>query len=76
MDAWLVTVKQEEWKVTKANSILFEVDGPYKCMILPTSTEEGKMLKKRYVVWEKEPPHEIAELKGFEIKRRGELKII
>ena len=28
-------------------SIAFEVDGPYKAMILPASTEEGKLLKKR-----------------------------
>ena len=34
-------VKQREM------SIAFEVDGPYKAMILPASTEEGKLLKKR-----------------------------
>ena len=28
-------------------SIFFEVDGPYRCMVLPSSTEEGKLLKKR-----------------------------
>ncbi|KMU79066.1 DNA polymerase epsilon catalytic subunit A [Coccidioides immitis RMSCC 3703] len=32
------------------NSIFFEVDGPYKGMILPTSKEEDKNLKKRYAV--------------------------
>ena len=31
------------------NSIFFEVDGPYRAMILPASKEEGKKLKKRYV---------------------------
>ncbi|KAH7671417.1 DNA-directed DNA polymerase protein [Dioscorea alata] len=40
-------------------SIEFEVDGPYKAMILPASKEEGILIKKR-----------------FEIKRRGELKLI
>ena len=30
------------------NSIFFEVDGPYRAMILPASKEEGKKLKKRY----------------------------
>ena len=30
------------------NSIFFEVDGPYRAMILPASKEEGKRLKKRY----------------------------
>jgi DNA polymerase epsilon subunit 1 len=32
-------------------SIFFEVDGPYRCMVLPASTEEGKLLKKRYAVF-------------------------
>ena len=46
-------VKQREM------SIAFEVDGPYKAMILPASTEEGKLLKKRYAVFEEdgEPRH-------------------
>lgn len=28
-------------------SIFFELDGPYKAMVLPASLEEGKLLKKR-----------------------------
>jgi DNA polymerase elongation subunit (family B)/Zn-finger nucleic acid-binding protein len=55
-------------------SIYFEVDGPYKCMVLPASQEEGKLLKKRYAVFNDDGS--LAELKGFELKRRGELKII
>ncbi|GMF20503.1 unnamed protein product [Phytophthora lilii] len=55
-------------------SILFEVDGPYKAMVLPASTEEGKLLKKRYAVFNFD--HSLAELKGFELKRRGELQLI
>lgn len=55
-------------------SIFFEVDGPYKCMMIPAAREENKQLKKRYVVYHQNGS--IAELKGFEIKRRGELKII
>ena len=31
------------------NSIFFELDGPYRAMVLPASTEEGRLLKKRYV---------------------------
>lgn len=31
----------------RENSIFFEVDGPYRAMILPASKEEGKKLKKR-----------------------------
>lgn len=27
-------------------SIFFELDGPYKAMIIPAAKEEGKMLKK------------------------------
>lgn len=56
------------------NSIFFEVDGPYKAMILPTSKEEGKGLKKRYAVFNHDGT--LAELKGFELKRRGELQLI
>ncbi|RMZ79073.1 hypothetical protein DV737_g3563, partial [Chaetothyriales sp. CBS 132003] len=56
------------------NSIFFEVDGPYRAMILPTSLEEDKNLKKRYAVFNHDGT--LAELKGFEVKRRGELKLI
>jgi DNA polymerase epsilon subunit 1 len=56
------------------NTIFFEVDGPYKAMILPTSKEEDKNLKKRYAVYNHDGS--LAELKGFEVKRRGELKLI
>ena len=66
--------KEERWITKKENSIFFEVDGPYRCMILPASTDEDRMLKKRYCVWEDDGS--IAELKGFEMKRRGELKLI
>jgi DNA polymerase epsilon subunit 1 len=55
-------------------SIEFEVDGPYKAMILPASKEAGKLIKKRYAVFNDDGS--LAELKGFEIKRRGELKLI
>lgn len=56
------------------NSIFFEVDGPYRAMILPSSKEEDKLLKKRYAVFHEDGS--LAELKGFEVKRRGELKLI
>ncbi|KAJ0409994.1 hypothetical protein ATCC90586_009671 [Pythium insidiosum] len=62
------------FRVKKECSILFEVDGPYKAMVLPASTEEGKLLKKRYAVFNFD--HSLAELKGFELKRRGELQLI
>lgn len=55
-------------------SIFFELDGPYRAMVLPASPEEGKLLKKKYVVFKFNGS--IAELKGFEIKRRGELEIV
>ena len=32
-------------------SIEFEIDGPYRAMIIPAAKEQGKMLKKRYVVF-------------------------
>ena len=62
------------YETRQENSIFFEVDGPYKAMILPASKEEGKKLKKRYAVFNFDGS--LAELKGFEVKRRGELQII
>lgn len=56
------------------NSVFFEVDGPYKAMLLPASKDEGCLLKKRYAVFNNNGT--LAELKGFEVKRRGELKLI
>lgn len=64
----------KDWEVDSRMTIEFEVDGPYKAMILPASQEEGKLLKKRYAVFN--PDGSLAELKGFELKRRGELNMI
>jgi len=55
-------------------SIFFEIDGPYRAMVLPASREEGKSIKKRYAVFQRDGS--LAEIKGFELKRRGELKLI
>ena len=55
-------------------SMFFEVDGPYRCMVIPASTDEGRLLKKRYAVFNDDGS--LAELKGFELKRRGELELI
>ncbi|KAF9999127.1 DNA polymerase epsilon catalytic subunit, partial [Modicella reniformis] len=65
---------EHEYETIEENSIFFEVDGPYHAMILPSSKEEDKLLKKRYAVFNKDGS--IAELKGFEVKRRGELRLI
>lgn len=62
------------YKTTGENSIFFEVDGPYLAMVLPAAKEEGKKLKKRYAVFNFDGS--LAELKGFEVKRRGELQLI
>ncbi|GBG71096.1 hypothetical protein CBR_g8395 [Chara braunii] len=62
------------YKTSSECSIEFEVDGPYKAMILPASKEEGGVIKKRYAVFNHDGT--LAELKGFEVKRRGELKLI
>ncbi|PKS07166.1 hypothetical protein jhhlp_005766, partial [Lomentospora prolificans] len=70
----LVDEKSFRYETHSDNSIFFEVDGPYKAMILPTSKEEDKNLKKRYAVFNDDGS--LAELKGFEVKRRGELKLI
>jgi len=55
-------------------SIFFELDGPYRAMVIPAAREENKLLKKRYCVFEMDGS--IAEIKGFEIRRRGELPLI
>jgi len=70
----LVDPKTLTYETRKEMSVFFEVDGPYKAMIIPAAREEGKTLKKRYVVYNFDGS--IAEVKGFELKRRGELKII
>lgn len=70
----LVDPKSFKYETHSDNTIFFEVDGPYKAMILPTSKEEDKNLKKRYAVFNHDGT--LAELKGFEVKRRGELKLI
>lgn len=66
-------------------TIFFEIDGPYKAMMIPAAKEKQKttqldiqehntqMLKKRYVVFNFN--NKIKEFKGFEMKRRGELRI-
>ena len=72
--ATLVDSKTREYLTSHEMSIEFEVDGPYRAMILPASKEEGKLIKKRYAVFNFDGT--LAELKGFELKRRGELKLI
>jgi len=47
----LVDSDMLQYDVHSENSIFFEVDGPYRAMILPASKEEGKKLKKRYAVF-------------------------
>lgn len=70
----LTDAARHKYTTHSDNSIFFEVDGPYKAMILPTSKEEGKGIKKRYAVFNDDGS--LAELKGFELKRRGELQLI
>ena len=72
--ATLVDKVTRKYETSKEMSIAFEVDGPYRAMILPASKEKDKLIKKRYAVFNKEG--HLAELKGFEMKRRGELKLI
>ena len=62
-----------QYEIKSENSIFFEIDGPYRAMILPASTDEDRLLKKRYAVFSSDGS--LAELKGFEVKRRGELRL-
>lgn len=61
----LVDPQNLQYEIRSENSIFFEVDGPYKAMVLPASKEEGKKLKKRYAVFNFDGS--LAELKGYEI---------
>lgn len=70
----LVDPVNRVYEIRNENSIFFEVDGPYRAMVLPAAKEEGKKLKKRYAVFNFDGS--LAELKGFEVKRRGELQLI
>jgi len=70
----LVDKKTLKYETKLEMSVFFEIDGPYKCMMIPASKEENKMLKKRYAVFNH--AGKMTEVKGFELKRRGELQII
>jgi DNA polymerase epsilon subunit 1 len=70
----LVDKEARRYERSSEMTIEFEVDGPYLAMVLPASKEEGKLIKKRYAVFNFDGS--LAELKGFELKRRGELKLI
>jgi DNA polymerase epsilon subunit 1 len=72
--ATLVDAESKKYETSSEMTIEFEVDGPYLAMVLPASKEEGKLIKKRYAVFNFDGS--LAELKGFELKRRGELKLI
>ena len=72
--ATLVDSESKKYETSSEMTIEFEVDGPYLAMVLPASKEEGKLIKKRYAVFNFDGS--LAELKGFELKRRGELKLI
>jgi DNA polymerase epsilon subunit 1 len=70
----LVDRKLRTYEQRTEMSVFFEIDGPYRAMVIPASKEENKMLKKRYAVFSQSG--KLHEVKGFELKRRGELKII
>ena len=67
----LVNKQTLEYEKRLEMSVFFEIDGPYHCMLIPASKEENKMLKKRYAVFNH--AGKMTEVKGFELKRRGEL---
>ena len=62
----LVDSDTRQYVQRSENSIFFEVDGPYKAMVLPASKEEGKKLKKRYAVFHFDGT--LAELKGLVLR--------
>lgn len=73
-DQYLEMEDVGKYRRTRRNDILFELDGPWHSMFLPASEKSEDLLKKRYVVFNHQK--QIVELKGFEIKRRGEMRMI
>jgi len=71
---YLIDPSKRIYETKSECSIFFELDGPHRCMVLPASTDEGRLLKKRYAVFNMDGT--LGELKGFELKRRGELELI
>ncbi len=45
----LVDNKTKKYKTSRECTIAFEVDGPYRAMVLPASKSEGENIKKRYL---------------------------
>lgn len=43
----LTDAERRTYETSRQNSILFEVDGPYRAMALPAAQQQGKTLKKR-----------------------------
>lgn len=70
----LVDPKTFEYSQRSEFSVLFDVDGPYKVMVLPASLKEGKNIKKRYSFINDE--RSISYLNRFETKRGGALKLV
>ncbi|VFQ71569.1 unnamed protein product [Cuscuta campestris] len=64
----------ETYRTQCESSLGFEVDGPYKAMILKASKEEGILIKEHYAVFNDDGT--LAELKDLEIMRGGQLKLI
>lgn len=58
----LISPETHEYRISTECSIFFEVDGPYRAMILPASKEENKTIKKRYAVFGEDGS--LVELKG------------
>ncbi|AFZ81656.1 DNA polymerase epsilon, catalytic subunit a, putative [Theileria equi strain WA] len=73
-DQYLELEEIGKYRTTRRNEIAFELDGPWHAMFLPASEKSEELLKKRYVVYNHQ--NKIVELKGFEIKRRGEMRMI
>jgi len=70
----LLSKRYNEYETRSEMTVFFEIDGPYKCMLIPAAKEEGKMLKRDTLSSSSQA--KCPSSRDSTLKRRGELNII
>ncbi|EOB12107.1 DNA polymerase epsilon catalytic subunit A [Nosema bombycis CQ1] len=63
-----------KYEIIPRNDIRLSLNGPYKGIFFPATLREDKCIKKRHIVLNND--NSIALMKGFEMVRNGEIKIV